>query len=638
MDKETVDGDLKAAINGYKEVISQRGATRAVVAQALLRLGMAFEKRGDAEARKPYERLVREFGDQPAVVQQARARIAERGVTVASAPTVRRICSGDECNSYGINGRWLTTYANNRLTIRDLSTGRSAQFAETPAGRRICCLQFSSDGNRLAYTITSQGLSADAQIVVANTDGGDARTVYRGASSEAWSPDARRILVARGGQSARLSWVTVADGSAQSVPTSAWENMDSFSVSPDGRYIAFSGNRDPSIAENVYVIAADGSGETRVSASPNYQEPVGWSSDGRYLLYMQTGGPVSLWAAPITDGRVRGPAVLVRQFGNERVSFLGLTEAGAVRYRVLVGTSDIYTASMDPVSGRVTSPATAIPTARNGTNVSPRWSPESRRLLYQSAGPNTVPNEPQRELRVISLEDGTDLRVAEKVTYGGDAPCWSPDGRSILVNTVTATRPLREEPARVDLTTGEPRILFPGASTFRMRNCSDSLMPAFQAGSIKVRNIQTGAETEAYKFARNATNYGMPRISHDGRSVVFLESVDENTSALMMVPATGGPARALSRARTPAEFQPLLGFAWSPDDRFVYFLKRANTKAPHELFRVPAAGGAEEPMGLQGADLRDLDIAPDGRRIAFSIGAVGRPEIWALENFLPSGN
>ena len=53
--------------------------------------------------------------------------------------------------------------------------------------------------------------------------------------------------------------------------------------------------------------------------------------------------------------------------------------------------------------------------------------------------------------------------------------------------------------------------------------------------------------------------------------------------------------------------------------------------------RVPASGGAEEVMGLQAADIRDLDISPDGRRIAFSLGAVGRQEIWAMDNFLPSG-
>jgi hypothetical protein len=51
--------------------------------------------------------------------------------------------------------------------------------------------------------------------------------------------------------------------------------------------------------------------------------------------------------------------------------------------------------------------------------------------------------------------------------------------------------------------------------------------------------------------------------------------------------------------------------------------------------RVPAAGGTVENTGLKVAELRNLDIAPDGTRIAFSIGAVNQPEIWAMDNFLP---
>jgi hypothetical protein len=52
---------------------------------------------------------------------------------------------------------------------------------------------------------------------------------------------------------------------------------------------------------------------------------------------------------------------------------------------------------------------------------------------------------------------------------------------------------------------------------------------------------------------------------------------------------------------------------------------------------VPAAGGPEESMGLQSMELRDLHISPDGTKIAFNNGAFQRPEIWALDNFLPAG-
>ena len=104
----------------------------------------------------------------------------------------------------------------------------------------------------------------------------------------------------------------------------------------------------------------------------------------------------------------------------------------------------------------------------------------------------------------------------------------------------------------------------------------------------------------------------------------------------MTVPATGGPARELARAKAPEELQAINGFSWSHDSRFVYFLKRANGRAPYELYRVPIAGGAEEQMGLQSQELRGLEIAPDGKTLFVVYGAFQRPEIWAMENFLPS--
>ena len=71
----------------------------------------------------------------------------------------------------------------------------------------------------------------------------------------------------------------------------------------------------------------------------------------------------------------------------------------------------------------------------------------------------------------------------------------------------------------------------------------------------------------------------------------------------MTVPANGGPARELARVKAPEEFQVINGFSWSHDSRFVYFLKRANARAPYELLRVPASGGPEERMGLQSQEL-----------------------------------
>ncbi|MEK7403768.1 MAG: hypothetical protein AAB225_01545 [Acidobacteriota bacterium] len=72
INKETVEGDLKAAIELYRKLA--QSANRAAAAKALARMGQCFEKLGDAEARKAYERAIRDFGDQKEAVATARAQ------------------------------------------------------------------------------------------------------------------------------------------------------------------------------------------------------------------------------------------------------------------------------------------------------------------------------------------------------------------------------------------------------------------------------------------------------------------------------------------------------------------------------------------------------------------------------------
>jgi Tol biopolymer transport system component len=411
MDKETVDGDLKAAIDGYKQVISQRGASREVVAQALLRLGMAMEKQGDAEARRSYERLTREFTDQNAAVQQARARMA--GTEVASVPTLRQICVGDSCDGVrDIKGHFWAIIQGNVLTVRDTTTATSHQVAAAPAGRRLCCSEISPDGTRIAYSIgrVSDGLDPSDETIIANIDGSGVRTVYRGGLAEAWSADGQRILVyTRGTPTAKIGWVMISTGAVEWLST-AMDSVDLFKVSPDGKYVAFSGNKEPDTEENVYVMAVDGSGETRISPSPVYQEPIGWSPDGKYLLYGQYGSTSNaLWAAPIANGRLSGPVALVKPFGKE-IGMIGISSTGTLLYQTVASEANLYTASMDRASGKVTPVPALVPTPTSGSGTA-AWSPDSRQLAYLGNGANGT-----REIHVFSPEDGADRRVPTNAT------------------------------------------------------------------------------------------------------------------------------------------------------------------------------------------------------------------------------
>jgi hypothetical protein len=611
------------------------------VAQALLRLGMAYEKQGDAEARKSYERLVREFADQTDLAQQARVRMAASVSAAASGPTLRRVCI-DCTGAISPDGRRLLFASNGGLAVRDIVAATTRQVVPAPVSGLVCCGDFSPDGRQIVYRHRITQPELKDRVIIVNSDGSASRAVFEDGFALAWSPDATRLLVARpsgaGTGLERLAWLRVADGTEQPLPTTK-PAFEVAAISPDGKYVAFNAVATRGEEKNLFLMAADGTGETRVSSSPFHQDPAGWSADGRHLVYWQAGagnpgsGP-AVWTVPVANGRVQGPALKVRQF--DRGSGLGLSPTGTFYYGYSSGAADAYAASMDPSSGRVTSVPAVVPTASPGGPAT--FSPDARRIAYLNGTGE------QRELHVFSFEDGKDQRVPTSISFSNSL-CWLPRTESVLTNSMTdpggagpsGVRATHFDVVRVDLATGDTRRVFPDALPFRLWNCTETTAANSDPIAVKVRNIATGAETELYRLKRPVANYGMSKISPDGRFVAFLESVDPSAAVLLVVPSGGGPARELVRAKAPAQLQQINGHAWSHDSRHVYFFKRADSRAPHRLYRVPVGGGPEEAMGLEGMELRGLELAPTGRKVFFFMGAINRPEIWAMENFLPSG-
>src|SRR5215468_376015 len=74
--QEEAEGNLEAAIASYKKFLSQYGSNRPLAAKAQYHLGLAYEKLGNAEARKAYEQVVRNYADQSEVVADARRHLA----------------------------------------------------------------------------------------------------------------------------------------------------------------------------------------------------------------------------------------------------------------------------------------------------------------------------------------------------------------------------------------------------------------------------------------------------------------------------------------------------------------------------------------------------------------------------------
>ena len=544
------------------------------------------------------------------------------------------VCSGADCDGWiSPDGKSLLAVVNGDLLLRDMASNRVRRLADA-AGVTLCCAPFSPDGSRVAYSrYSAPGTDkpGPAELIVSSVDGTAARTVHRDAIARAWSADGARLLIGQleAGRPAYLAWLDIGTGAIQKLATFAdWYLAK---ASPDGRYIAVAAAKGNKSEENVYIMASDGSGETVISPSAAEQVPIEWTADGKYLVFAQVGTTVDLWMARIAGGKPQGSATNTHVTLQKGESLRGVDRSGAIYYRTLSGTSDIYTATMDPATGKVTSAPVPLPVNRTGGNMLPRWAPDSRRLAYYWSGPRTSGPNNVRELSIYSFETNKEQRVAEQAKLAGPY-CWGRDGTSVIFNS--GENPRQPEVVRFSLGSGQIMPLFRDATTFSLRSCSEDFVADVNASGIRVRSVQNGSAKEVYKFSQN-TGTAVPVLSHDGRNVAFVVT-GSRSSVLHVVSSDGRLARELVTSNSPAELQTLYGTAWSPDDRFIYFARRPDERSAYELFRVPAVGGTAESMGLKVEDLRDLGIALDGTRIAFSIGAVNRPEIWAIRKFLPS--
>src|SRR5260370_3391704 len=101
MHQEEVQGDLKGAIATYQKVVATPGVSRKTAADALIRMGQCYEKLGDAESRKAYERVVREYADQKEAAALARAKLGTGAAAHNTGIITRQVWTGPNVDVYG---------------------------------------------------------------------------------------------------------------------------------------------------------------------------------------------------------------------------------------------------------------------------------------------------------------------------------------------------------------------------------------------------------------------------------------------------------------------------------------------------------------------------------------------------------
>ena len=274
------------------------------------------------------------------------------------------------------------------------------------AGERVLPYVFTSDrdGDTEIYRVRADGRVV--QLTHNDVDDSDA----------VWSPDGRELAFVSGRDGDLEVFVMDADGShvRQLTHNTAGPGSPagdhSPDWSPDGDALVFVSDRDDPEGD-VYRMAADGTGVTRLTATPFVTDySPSWSPDGQHIAF-------------------------------------GSTLAG-------IDNPEIYRMRTDG-SGlrRLTRTADGV------WDDTPEYSPDGRTIVFSSNRGGA-----DRDLYTMRADGGQVRELTGEDGVDEWFPTWTPDGRRVLYWSLTLDGTARDSAWIVDRTGRDPRPLTPGGS------------------------------------------------------------------------------------------------------------------------------------------------------------------------------
>ena len=646
---ETIDGDLKAAIAAYSKVVATYSSNRSAAAQALVRMGQCYEKLGAAqtqEARKTYEQVLRDYGDQATETAAARSRLAALTEARPTGLTARKVMSV----AYGENGlvspggnyMAFTDWDSGDLAIREF--GAAAKRRLTNKGSWAQSWDYttysvpSRDGSVVAYDWNTAQDVAELRII--GRDGSKPQVLYR-SKEAAWihpydfNPEGTHVLAVFTEQrtsASQIVLVSVKDGSVRTLKSLGpkLSPIERMSFSPDGKHVAFDyRSRADSPQHDIFLLSADGAQEAALVEHPAHEVLLGWTPDGARILFSSDRtGATDAWLLAVANGKSQGsPELVKKDLG--RVSPMGFDRSGSYYYAVDFGPFEVYVATVDLTTGKVVTAPSVVPQRFEGSNVAPDWFPDGKSLFYVSrrgpAGPGfNIPT-----VRSMATHEERDL--FPKLTFLNQTRL-SPDGQSVVA--VCRDQAERRGICRIDLRTGDSAMLIDTTSAPRFFPVQHPdgkhllfMVPASANGgvaAVRMRNLETGEEREV---ARGGSMFG---LSPDGQQVAyFVTGGAADGMVLKVAPLAGGEPRELFRLQNSNS-----GPSWTPDGRHV--LVAAPDGPTPGVWVIPVDGGKPVRIDLRMKGINAPRLHPDGRQLAFwAVDENAKSEIWALENFLP---
>ena len=410
-------------------------------------------------------------------------------------------------------------------------------------------------------------------------------------------------------------YVMNADGTGQTRLTNNPADDSDPSWSPDGRRIVFTSTRDGN--HKIYVMNADGTDQTRLISNPADDFTPMWSPDGRRIAFSSNRD--GNWEIYVMNadgtGQTRLTSSLAREWGptwspdGRRIAFTSDRD----------GNSEIYVMNADGTGHtRLTS--------NPADDDEPNWSPDGRRIAFESDNGIYVMN--------------TDGTGQTRLTSLGWFPSWSPDGRSIAY--VSYHYDFRGDGENYHISVMDTqygfdrdRLTTSGQGqhwTLSWRPIVDAQPvddePTGRIAFVSDRHgndeiyVMNGDGTEQTRLTHSPQDDSDPIWSPDGRRIAFLSGHDGNRE--LYVIGADGTGRTRLTNNSADDSEP----SWSPDGRRLAF--QSDRDGNWEIYVVDADGTGQTRLTTTTGDNWNPQWSPDGRRIAFVSRRAGDLE-WGID-------
>ena len=419
---------------------------------------------------------------------------------------------------------------------------------------------WSLDGRNIAFVRRGE---EDRGISLVSPLGGPERQLSEGPPESdsrfryaqlSWSPDGKLLAFARRSapeQPSQIVLLSVDSGETRALTSAPAEwPGDSFpAFSPDGQSLPFARSWDY-FSWDVYVAPLTGDESTRLTTDGRSINGLAWSPDGGKIVYSSSAagylGGGELWRVSVSGGSPQRFAA-----AGANATYPSVARQGnRLAYVQTVRDENIWRVELDRPADGETSEGKLIASTRNDR--AGRISPDGKRITFVSDRSGS------REIWVAD-SDGANLIQVTNLGAATGGPRWSPDGRRIAFDSTAGGTGGTQQSYTINVGGGSPRMITSGGRNRRPEWSTDGLWVYYSSslsGESQVWKFPAAGGEPVQVTRQGGSN---PIASPNGKFVYFERGRGRGRGAesgpIWRIPAEGGEEKLVTKDNAAATLQ-----------------------------------------------------------------------------------